>query len=483
MQINAFQRVGRRRDPEVAARGLRPHRERGAVEGPAGRRRPLRRHHAADRRRLERLPRRLRRGVRAAHHRAARRSRQAPTRWAQQGREHVREQLPLDPRARGLAAAVRRPRARRSDRRLAPGPVPVLGAATTARSPPDRGAGGVVERARCRCSRDDTGDAHVDRGGDRATTTAPRSQPARADDPGVDLHLLDLDPTLHRLHYDVISNGVLWFLLPRPVRPRPAAACSTAASARRGTAYVAVNEAFADAVADGTPEGEVVLVQDYQLALVPGHAARGCAPTCAIVALHPHAVLRSRPHPGAARPTSPTRCARRWPRCPPGSTPTRWARAYSPSAREVLGRDADDRRPFAAPLGPDADALARAAAAPDGTAAAAAALDDAGRRPPRDPAHRPHRARRRTSCAASSPTTGCSRRARSCAGASCSSRCSTRRARACPSTSRTRNEIEQVVAARQRAVGDARLAAGRRRHARRLRADRRRACSATTCCS
>ena len=33
VQINAFQRVGRRRDPEVAARGLRTHRERGTLEG------------------------------------------------------------------------------------------------------------------------------------------------------------------------------------------------------------------------------------------------------------------------------------------------------------------------------------------------------------------------------------------------------------------------------------------------------------------
>jgi trehalose-6-phosphate synthase len=29
----------------------------------------------------------------------------------------------------------------------------------------------------------------------------------------VDLHLLDLDTEQHRLHYDVVSNGVLWFLL------------------------------------------------------------------------------------------------------------------------------------------------------------------------------------------------------------------------------------------------------------------------------
>src|SRR5690348_667916 len=28
----------------------------------------------------------------------------------------------------------------------------------------------------------------------------------------VDFHVLDLDPSQHRMHYDVIANGVLWFL-------------------------------------------------------------------------------------------------------------------------------------------------------------------------------------------------------------------------------------------------------------------------------
>ena len=88
------------------------------------------------------------------------------------------------------------------------------------------------------------------------------------DDLGVDLHLLDLDPQLHRLHYDVVSNGVLWFVLhdlfdtvrrPRfDIRFREA-----------WDAYVAVNDAFASATDAAAGEGEIVLVQDYQLALVP----------------------------------------------------------------------------------------------------------------------------------------------------------------------------------------------------------------------
>ena len=64
-----------------------------------------------------------------------------------QGREHVREQLPLDARARGLADPVRGPA--RHDARHAPGPVPVLGARrrivrVDARSGRNR------QRARCR---------------------------------------------------------------------------------------------------------------------------------------------------------------------------------------------------------------------------------------------------------------------------------------------------------------------------------------------
>ena len=68
----------RRADPEVHARGLRPDRDRGDLEGPALHRRQRRRHPAADRERRQRLPRRQRRGVRGAH---ARHPARTP-RWA-----------------------------------------------------------------------------------------------------------------------------------------------------------------------------------------------------------------------------------------------------------------------------------------------------------------------------------------------------------------------------------------------------------------
>src|SRR5262249_26671702 len=76
--------------------------------------------------------------------------------------------------------------------------------------------------------------------------------------------LLDLPGDEHRRHYDVVSNGVLWFLhhgmfdlVRQPVfgdRFREA-----------WDSYVRVNRAFADAVLDACDGDEVVLVQDYQL--------------------------------------------------------------------------------------------------------------------------------------------------------------------------------------------------------------------------
>ena len=106
-----------------------------------------RRDHAADPRRLRRLPRRLGRGVPRqrtidlladpvgadAHGRA--------------GPGARARQLPLDPRARGLAAALHRALRVRRDRRLEPRPVPVLDRGRRQPSPPT--AAPVASPARC----------------------------------------------------------------------------------------------------------------------------------------------------------------------------------------------------------------------------------------------------------------------------------------------------------------------------------------------
>jgi trehalose 6-phosphate synthase len=169
---------------------------------------------------------------------------------------------------------------------------------------------------------------------------------------------------------------VLWFLhhglfdLPR--RPRFDARFREA-----WEGYAAVNRAFADHVADCAQHDDVVLVQDYHLALVPGflHAARPdlgvthfthtpfCGPNS--VRVLPDRVAGSLCGSMAAVPC--------------GFHTERWARAYEASARVVLG-DADITPAFAASLGPDVTDLAATAASPEATAAAAVLDEQVGGR-------------------------------------------------------------------------------------------------------
>ncbi|MDP1804535.1 MAG: trehalose-6-phosphate synthase, partial [Acidimicrobiales bacterium] len=78
---------------------------------------------------------------------------------------------------------------------------------------------------------------------------------------------LAIDPAKYQMAYDVVSNATLWFLhhglfdLSR--RPRLDRRWREA-----WDAYRDVNHAFAQAVIDEAPEGAIVLVQDYHLALV-----------------------------------------------------------------------------------------------------------------------------------------------------------------------------------------------------------------------
>ena len=235
---------------------------------------------------------------------------------------------------------------------------------------PKRGAGGLVSALLPLVQRDDIGErpswvaAAID-AGDRAAVAA-----GAATVPGLDLHLLALDPALHRMHYDVISNAVLWFLhhglfdLAR--RPRFDKHLREA-----WDGYVAVNAAFADVVAQDAPEGEQVLVHDYHLALVPGM----------VTAVRPDLRVTHFTHTPFCGPNSirvlPTDMAEAM--CTSMGTVTagfhtrRWAAAYTASAHEM--GCAEITQPYAAPLGPDPDALAEVAAG-DGVARAAAELDE-----------------------------------------------------------------------------------------------------------
>jgi trehalose 6-phosphate synthase len=234
-----------------------------------------------------------------------------------------------------------------------------------------RGAGGIVSALLPLVHRDHPDGerrawiAAVIDGGDRAAVNA-----GAASVPGLDLHLLDLDPEQHRMHYDVISNAVLWFLyhglfdLPR--RPRFDRHLRAA-----WEGYVAVNETFAAAIVADAAEREQVLVHDYHLALVPGM----------VRAARPDLRLTHFTHTPFCGPNSvrvlPTDMAEAicssMATAPAGFHTARWASAFRASAREVLGTDVGDV--YAAPLGPDPEALAAVAGTP-GTAAAAADLDE-----------------------------------------------------------------------------------------------------------
>ncbi len=202
--------------------------------------------------------------------------------------------------------------------------------------------------------------------GDRA---AVRADAVEA--PGIRLRLLDLDPGDYRLAYDLVSNGTLWFLyhglfdLPR--RPRFDARWRDA-----WAGYDAVNRAFADAAAELAGEGDVVLVQDMHLALVPG-MLRDKRPDLRLT----HFTHTSFCGPNSIR-VLPRDAARAlcssMASVPCGFHAERWARAFVASAREVLGDDTAIAPTFVAPIGPDPAALA-ALAASDATQAAIGELD------------------------------------------------------------------------------------------------------------
>jgi len=181
--------------------------------------------------------------------------------------------------------------------------------------------------------------------------------------PDIALELLAVDPRQHRLHYDIVSNATLWFLhhglfdLPR--RPRFDERFGEA-----WDAYVAVNRAFADRVAETAPTGDIVLVQDYHLALVPGQL-RAQRPDLRVV----HFTHTPFCGPNSIR-VLPDEVGRAicesMATVPCGFHTGRWARAYEASVETVLGADHPRAAAFAAPLGPDPADLGDAIDSPEG---------------------------------------------------------------------------------------------------------------------
>lgn len=229
-----------------------------------------------------------------------------------------------------------------------------------------RGAGGVVSALRPLLA-----------GGDAIWVAAAIGEDDRAavnagaavsDD--FDLCLLDLDPLVHDLHYRVVSNATLWFLhhglfdLPR----RP---LIDDRWAEAWAAYVEVNTRFATEIIETAPEGEIALVHDYHLALVPG-MLRESRPDLRV------GFFQHTPHCG---PNSfrilPEEVARQllssMASAPCGFHTARWADAFQACTREA---GTGESTPFAAALGPDPAALARSADAPE-VETELAALDEA----------------------------------------------------------------------------------------------------------
>jgi len=193
----------------------------------------------------------------------------------------------------------------------------------------------------------------------------------------IDLRLLELDREQHRMHYDVVSNSVLWFLhhgmFDRARRPRFDLRFRDA-----WNAFVAVNRQFTETVADAAAPGEIVLVQDYQLALVPGEL-RARRPDLRVV--HFTHTPFAGPDDFSLLPTDVgAELCGALASGPAGFHTKRWADAYRQSARAALGRRATVPAPFVASLGTDVAALEEVANCAEARAAAGLLADAVGDR-------------------------------------------------------------------------------------------------------
>ena len=223
------------------------------------------------------------------------------------------------------------------------------------------------------------------------------------------------------MHYDVVSNSVLWFLFhdlfDRIRRPRFDHGPTSVGGLPGGERGVHRRDGAGCSRQRRRPRERLPTVARRA-------ASAGAATGSAYRAFHAHPILWAGRHP---RPSVV---------CGAGSVfgsgvrtgrffTARWARAYHQSARRVGPRPATIAPTFAASLGVDVAALDEVAAGADTRTASTRSTTRS------VTASSSHGAtgsnRRRTSCAGSSPTTGCWRADPACAAGSCSSRCCTRR--------------------------------------------------------
>ena len=170
---------------------------------------------------------------------------------------------------------------------------------------------------------------------------------------GFAVRLLALDPDDYRMSYDVVANAAMWFmhhgLFELARRPR-----FDATFIEAWDAYRRVNRAFAEATADSAPEGSIVAVQDYHLALM-GTMLRELRPD--VTAVHfSHTPfsgpdgLRVLPRPMAQELLNGMADHHA-----SGFHTERWADGFRASCRDLIGRDPNT---FVSPLAPDPQDLA-----------------------------------------------------------------------------------------------------------------------------
>ena len=108
-----------------------------------------------------------------------------------------------------------------------------------------------------------------------ADRAAARQRPAGPGEPGaVAVRMLDIPPEIFDRAYNNVANSILWFvqhlLFDTPIQPRFGREFR-----QDWAAYLAYNEAFADALADEAAQGSApsagvrALIQDYHLSLAP----------------------------------------------------------------------------------------------------------------------------------------------------------------------------------------------------------------------
>jgi trehalose 6-phosphate synthase len=187
---------------------------------------------------------------------------------------------------------------------------------------------------------------------------------------GLSTRLLVLDPETYRLAYDVVDNQTLWFVF-HGLFDLPRAPSFGPEFRRAWSAYRSVNLRYAEALADETPSGAVVLVQDFHLALLGRDLAERRPDLVTVHFSHtPFATpewLRVLPHHVAEELLAGMSAFRA---C--GFHTQRWADDFLACCHDLL---ALKPRTFVSPLPGDAAAL-RAEAASDACNAALAELDE-----------------------------------------------------------------------------------------------------------